>query len=273
HRGGHLRDGSHLGGQGGGQLVHVVGQVTPGAGGAWHVGLAAQPSFGAHLASDGGDLLGEDRQGVGHAVDGVGELGDLAFRLQGQLAFQVAVGDGGDHAGDASHLVGEVARHDVHVVGQVLPRAGDALHVGLATELAIGTHLTRHTSDFFGERIELVDHRVDGLLELEDLTADVDGDLLGEVALLHGGGDLGDVADLAGQVASHLPYTALFRSPRAGDALHVGLATELAIGTHLARHTSDFFGERIQLVDHRVDGLLELEDLAADVDGDLLGEV
>src|SRR5207245_7727204 len=85
----------------------------------------------------------------------------------------------------------------------VLPRAGDAFHVGLATELAIGTHLTRHTSDFFGERIELVDHRVDGLLELEDLAADVDGDLLREVALLHGGGNITDVAALPGQIARH----------------------------------------------------------------------
>ena len=50
---------------------------------------------------------------------------------------------------------------------------------------------------------ELVDHRVDGVLQLEDLAPGVDGDLLGQVALGHGGGDLGDVADLAGQVAGH----------------------------------------------------------------------
>src|SRR5207237_116442 len=193
--------------------------------------------------------------------------------LQAQLAFQVAVGDGGDHAGDASHLVGEVARHDVHVVGQVLPRAGDTLHVGLATDLAIGTHLTRHTSDFFGERIELVDHRVVGLLELEDLAADVDGDLLREVALLHGGGDLGDVADLAGQVARHDVDVVGQVFPDPADPVDLGLAAQPALGADLARHARDFVGEGVQLVDHRVDGLLELEDLAADVDGDLLGEV
>ena len=34
-----------------------------------------------------------------------------------------------------------------------------------------------------------------------------------------------------------------------------------------------FRGERVQLVDHRVDGVLELEDLALDVDGDLAREV
>ena len=54
---------------------------------------------------------------------------------------------------------------------------------------------TRVTSD--GEGVELVHHRVDGVLELQDLALHVDGDLLGQVAVGHGGGDLGDVADLA----------------------------------------------------------------------------
>ena len=40
---------------------------------------------------------------------------------------QVAVGDGGGHLGDVAHLAGQVAGHGVDVVGQVLPRAGDAL--------------------------------------------------------------------------------------------------------------------------------------------------
>ena len=46
------------------------------------------------------------------------------------------------------------------------------------------------------ERVELVDHRVDRVLELEDLAADVDRDLLAQVAPGDGGRDLGDVADL-----------------------------------------------------------------------------
>ena len=58
--------------------------------------------------------------------------------------------------------------------------------------------------------------------------------------------------------------------PRARDALDLGLAAELALGADLARHARDLVGERAQLVDHRVDGVLELEDLALDVDGDLL---
>ena len=52
--------------------------------------------------------------------------------------------------------------------------------------------------------------------------------------------------------------------------LHVRLAAELAFGADLARHARDLGGERAELIDHRVDGVLQLEDLAVHVDGDLL---
>ena len=67
---------------------------------------------------------------------------------------------------------------------------------GLAAELALGADLAGHAAHLAGEAVELVDHRVDRVLQLEDLAADVDGDLLGEVAVGDGGGDLGDVAHL-----------------------------------------------------------------------------
>ena len=61
--------------------------------------------------------------------------------------------------------------HEVDVVGQVAPRAGDALHLRLAAELALGADLAGDARDLVGERRELVDHRVDRVLELEDLAA------------------------------------------------------------------------------------------------------
>src|SRR5206468_161630 len=103
-------------------------------------------------------------------------------------------------------LVGEVGRHEVDVVGQVFPGAADPLYFGLAAELAFGAHLAGHAGDLVGERGELVDHDVDGVLQFEDLALDVDGDLLAEVALGHGRGDLGDIADLAGQVGGHVVH-------------------------------------------------------------------
>ena len=59
HRGGDVADGAHLAGQVAGQLVDVVGEVAPHAGGARHVGLAAQLALDADVARHAGDLVGE----------------------------------------------------------------------------------------------------------------------------------------------------------------------------------------------------------------------
>ena len=116
--------------------------------------LAWPPSlpFDADLAGHRRHLVGERRQRVDHAVDRVGQLGDLALRFDRQLPLEVAVGDGGHDLRDAAHLAGEVAGHEVDVVGQVLPGAGDALHLGLAAELAFGADLAGDAGHFGGER-------------------------------------------------------------------------------------------------------------------------
>src|SRR5439155_321190 len=202
-RGGDFRDGPDLGGERCRELVDVVGQVAPGAGRARHVGLAAQPAFSADLAGHRGHLLSEHRQGGGHAVDGLLELNDLAADVDGDLLREVALLDGGGDIGDVADLAGQVAGHDVDVVGQVFPDPADAVDLSLAAQASLGADLAGHARDLVGEGVELVDHGVDGLLELQDLAADVDGDLLREVAVGDTGRDLGDVADLAGQVAGH----------------------------------------------------------------------
>ena len=122
--------------------------------------------------------VGERPQRVGHRVDRVGERRDLALGLDGDLLGEVAVGDGGRDVGDLAHLVGQVRRHDVHRLGEVAPRAADALDLGLAAEDALGADLAGDAGDLVGEGRELVDHRVDRVLQLEDLAARVDGDLL-----------------------------------------------------------------------------------------------
>ena len=204
HGGGHFGDRAHLRGQVGRELVHVVGEVLPGAGGArapWP-GRRACPStptsratvvtWSANVASVSIMLL---------IVSASAAISPLASTRQ--LALQVAVGDRGHDLGDAAHLVGQVRGHEVDVVGQVLPGAGHALHLGLAAQLAFGADFAGHAGHFRGERAELVHHRVDGVLQLEDLALDVDGDLLRQVAVGDGRGHLGDVAHLVGQVAGH----------------------------------------------------------------------
>ena len=122
------------------------------------------------------------------------------LRVDGDLLREVALRDGGRDLRDVSHLGGEVRGEDVDVVGQVLPSAGDAFDVGLAAELAFGADFLRDASHLRGERAELIDHDVDGVLQLEDLAARVDGDLLREVAVGDGGRDVRDVAHLGGEV-------------------------------------------------------------------------
>ena len=273
HRRRHFGDVADLAGQIAGHRVDVVGEVLPGAGDTGHVGLAAEPSFGADLARHAGHFARKAVELVDHRVQRFLELQDLAAHVDRDLARQVAAGDRGRHLGDVADLRRQIAGHRVHGVGQILPGAGDAGHLGLAAELAVGADLARHARDFAGEGVELVDHRVQRFLQLKDFTRHVDRDLLRQVALGHRGRDFGDVADLAGQVAGHRIDVVGEVLPGAGDAAHVGLAAELAFGADLARHARHFAGERIELVHHRIDGVLQLENFAAHVHRDLLRQV
>ena len=157
--------------------VDVVGQVLPGAGDARHLRLAAELAFGADFARHARHFRGKGVELVHHGVDGVLQLENLALHVDGDLARQVAARHGRRHLGDVAHLRGQVAGHGVDAVGQVLPGAGDAGHVGLAAEPAFGADLARHARHLAGEAVELVHHGVEGFLELQDFAAHVDGDL------------------------------------------------------------------------------------------------
>ena len=202
--------------------------ATPG-----HLRLAAELAFGADLARHAGHLRGEAVQLVDHRVDGVLELEDLALHVDRDLLGQVARGDRGGHLGDVADLAGQVVGHQVDVVGQVLPGPADARHLRLAAELAFGADLARHAGHLGGEGVELVDHRVDGVLELEDLALHVDGDLLGQVARATAVVTsamlrtwpvrfVGHQVDVVGQVL-----------PGAGDAWHLRLAAERIVMTQV----------------------------------------
>ena len=272
-RGRHVGDVANLAGQVRGHQVHVVGQILPCAGDAAHLRLAAELAFGADLARHASHFGRERVELVHHRVDGVLQLEDLALYVDRDLLRQVAERDRGRHLGDVADLAGQVRGHGVHVVGKVLPRAADARHLRLSAELAFGADLAGHARHFASEGIKLIDHHVDGVLELENFALHVDGDLLGEVALGDRGRHLGDVADLAGQVTGHQVHAVGKVGPGAANAFHLRLAAELAFRTHFAGNASHFGRERVELVHHDVDGVLEFEDFALHVDGDLLGKV
>src|SRR5262249_59228592 len=79
-------------------------------------------------------------------------------------------------------------------IGKVVSDGGTAVCLPEAAELAVGADLARHPRYFGGERIELVHHRIDGVLELEDFAADIDRDLAGQVAARNRCRHLRDVA-------------------------------------------------------------------------------
>src|SRR6202000_2619152 len=102
-----------------------------------------------------------------------------------------------------AHLVREVVGHHVHVVGQVLPGTGDARHQRLTTQLTFGTDLASQTRYLGSESVQLVNHRVDGFLQLQNLALHVHRDLARQVAARDGGRYLSDVTHLPGEVAGH----------------------------------------------------------------------
>ena len=110
-------------------------------------------------------------------------------------------GDGGHDFHDAAHLIGQIGGHDVDRVGKIFPGSGNAGHVGLTAEFAFGSDFARHAGDFRGERPQLVDHRIDGVLQLENFALHVDRDFARQIAASHGRRDFGDVANLIREVA------------------------------------------------------------------------
>src|SRR5205085_1674035 len=141
--------------------------------------------------------------------------------------------------GDVADLVGQVVGHGVHRVGEVLPHAGDAGHGGLTAELPLRADLAGHPGDLVRSEQRRVGHRVDGVLQLGHLAPGLHGDLLGQVTLGHGGGDLGDVTDLAGQVGGELVDVVGQVLPGAEHTGHLGLAAEAALRADLAGHPGD----------------------------------
>ena len=93
---------------------------------------------------------------------------------------------------------------------------------------------------------------------------DVDGDLLRQIALRDRGRRPRRCCAPAPVRFEAIELTLSVRSFQVpATPLHLGLAAELAFGADLARDARHLAGEGVELIDHRVDGLLQLEDLAA----------
>ncbi len=114
---------------------------------------------------------------IHHGVDGVLQLQNFAAHVHRDFARQIAVGDSRRHFGDIANLRRQVAGHGIDRIGQILPHAADALYLRLAAQLAFGSHFASHAGHFAGERIELIHHRIDGVLQLQNFAAHIHRDL------------------------------------------------------------------------------------------------
>ena len=110
--------------------------------------------------------------------------------------------------------------------------------------------------------LKLINHSVDGFLELKNLAADIHGDLAREVSAGHGSRHFRDVTHLTGQVAGHGVNGVSQIFPSACDSGHLRLPTELAVRTDLARHARYFSREHSQLLNHRVDDICRSQKFA-----------
>src|SRR5262249_39621596 len=140
---------------------------------------------------------------VHHGVDRLFELEDFATDINGDFAREISIGNGRSNLGDIAHLAGQIAGHEIHVIGEVLPGSANAGHGSLSAQLPFGSDFAGHAGHFSSESVQLVDHGVDGVLQLKQLSLNIYGDLAGEISARDGSGNFGDVADLRRQIPGH----------------------------------------------------------------------
>ena len=243
HRRRHIGDVSHLAGQVVGHVIDVIGQIFPRSGYAAHIGLHPKFALGADFAGDAGDFRGERTQLIHHRIDGVLQFENFAPRIRRDFARQIAFGHRRGHISDISHLAGQITGHVVDVVGQIFPRAADALHIGLAAQFAFGADFAGDAGDFRGERTELVNHRIDGVFQFQNFAPRIRRDFLAQIAFGNCGRDIGDISHLAGQIARHQIDVIGQIFPGASHAAYIGLTAQLAFGADFPRHPRYFRGE------------------------------
>ena len=119
----------------------------------------------------------------------------------------------------------------------------------------------------------MVHHGIDRDFQLENFPSHIHGDLARQVAARHGGRHIGDVAHLGREIGGHGVNVIGEIFPRSGYAAHLSLPTQLALGSDFPGHAGDFGGEGIELIHHGVNGLLQLENLASHIHGDLARKI
>ncbi len=173
-----------------GHGVHVIGEILPGTGHPLYLGLTTQLPFGTDLPGHPGYFRGKRAELINHGVDHVLDLEDLAFNVHGDFLGKVTLGDGCCDLGHVPQLDRQIARHGVHVVGQILPGPRHAFYLSLPTQLALGTHLPGYPRDLGREGLQLVHHGIYNFCRTHELaahgfTVGVENDALGQIPFRH----------------------------------------------------------------------------------------
>ena len=198
---------------------------------------------------------------------------NFAPDINRDLSRQVTLRDGGGDFRDVADLRGQVRRHRVHRIRQVLPDTGDTFYIRLAAEFAFRADFARHAGDFARERVELVDHRIHACSSARESRPVHHRDFGGKVAAGDSRRHLGNVADLRREVSGHEVDRVRQILPDAAHTPNIRLSAEFAFRPDFARDACNFAGKSVKLVDHRVDGVLQLQNFALRVDGDLCRKI
>ena len=170
-------------------------------------------------------------------------------------------------------MLSKIGCHEVDVVGEILPRAANAGNLRLPAELALGADLAGHTRHLAGKRVQLIDHGVDGVFQLQNFAFYIGGDFAVEIAARHGRGHFRNVANLCRKVRAHGVHRIGEIFPGSRHTGDDGLPSQPAFGAHLTRHPCHFGSEGAQLLNHRVDGFFQLQDFSSHVGRDFLRQI
>ena len=156
----HRRNVANLRGQVGCHVIDRVGQIFPLTRHPFDFRLPTENAFRADLARHTRHFRGKGTKLIHHLVDGVLQFKELAAHIDGDFLSEIPICYGRCHCRDIADLRSEVGRHEVHVVRQIFPGAGNAFDFRPAAEFAFRPHFARHARHFRRETAQLLDHRV-----------------------------------------------------------------------------------------------------------------
>ena len=112
--------------------------------------------------------------------------------------------------------------------------------MGLTAEFALSADFARDAGYFASEGVELIHHRVNGVLEFKNFAFYVYRDLARQIAASHGRSHFSNVSHLSREVSGHGVDGVRKILPSSRHSRDNGLAAEFAVSANLAGYTRHF---------------------------------